>query len=230
MRVDLQPAYVLHTRPFRDTSLLVNIFSMDHGRLTLVAKGARNSKSQRRQLLQPFIPLHLSWQGKHALKTLTAIEASKAFIALQDKYLYSGFYINELLMYLLPENDSADSIFQLYEHSLGQLMQRSDLEHCLRYFEFSLLADLGYGIDFSCDSESSIPINPEHHYGLDPELGFTLCDHNSSQLCFSGAELLAIADHNYSTAAVRRAAKQIARLILDFYLQGKVIKSRDLFS
>ncbi|MEO0443690.1 MAG: DNA repair protein RecO [Pseudomonadota bacterium] len=229
MRVDLQPAYVLHTRPFQDSSLLVTIFSLDYGRLTLLAKGVRNNKSHKRQLLQPFIPLNLSWQGKSSLKTLVGIDADKAVTALHNKHLYCGFYINELLMYLLPENDSADSIFQLYEHSLSQLMHENDLEQCLRYFEFSLLADLGYGIDFVHDNQSGTAIMPEQHYYLEPELGFILADNEQSKPYFLGAELLAIANHDYTRMAVRRTAKQVARFLLDFYLQGKEIKSRDLF-
>ena len=229
MRVDLQPAYVLHTRPFQDSSLLVNIFSMDYGRLTLVAKGARKSKSQQRQLLQPFIPLTLSWQGKSALKTLTGIESGKAFGSMQGQYLYSGFYINELLMYLLPENDCADSIFGLYENSLSQLMQGNDLEQCLRQFEFSLLADLGYGIDFVYDNENGVQIDPERYYCWDSEIGFVLSRGDHPKPSFLGAELLTVAEHDYTSLSVRRTAKRVARLVLDFYLQGKEIKSRDLF-
>ena len=230
MRVDLQPAYVLHTRPYQDSSLLVTIFSLDYGRLTLVAKGVRKSKQRQRQWLQPFIPLQLSWQGKSTLKTLIAIEHKGALSPLVDKYLYSGFYINGLLIYLLPEEDNSPELFERYQYLVEQLRQQMDLEYCLRLFEFDLLAELGYGIDFTHDATSQATIDSTHSYYFIPDTGFTLVNsplEDSGH--FAGEHLLAIANQDYQNPLVRIAAKRITRMALDFYLQGKPIKSRELF-
>ena len=236
MRVDLQPAYILHTRAYRDTSLLVDVFSENYGKLSLIAKGARKPKQYQRYLLQPFIPLFISWQGKSSLKTLTAIEASTQPVELHSRFLYSGLYLNELLNYVLPSNDPSPEVFQLYATALEQLAHQVDLESCLRQFEFSLLVELGYGIDFTVDASSGKPIQATGIYHFIVEHGFVEVIKNTATVScfddkpsFAGELLIAIAHDQFGQQDVRRAAKQIARLALEPYLRGKVLKSRDLF-
>lgn len=239
MRVELQPSYVLHARPYRDTSLLVDCFTQDYGRLTLVAKGGRKPKQQ--QLLQAFRPLLLSWQGKSQLKTLIASETQGMPFNLSQQYLYSGFYVNELLTYLLAEHDEASEIYALYDALLKKLQAQQDLESSLRYFEFSLLGFLGYGIDFHNDAVSALPIDLTADYIFVGELGFVEKNlffeqdtlpagiHLSNATFYSGADILAIGQHDYRQEQTRRAAKQLSRSAMAPLLQGKVIKSRELF-
>ncbi len=232
MRVELQPAYILHTRPFRDTSLLLDCFSKSYGRMTLVAKGARSPKQRQRHLLQPFIPLLLSWQGKSDLKTLIAVESHGAAFDLKNNYLYSGFYINELLIYLLAQHDVATDIYEIYEQLLSELNQQGDLEVSLRIFEFSFLSLLGYEIDFKCEGVEGKAIAPHHYYAFINEVGFVLVDDcpDNKPSNYSGEQLLLIAQNNYEDPLTRKVAKHIARTALSFHLQGREIKSRVLFS
>jgi DNA repair protein RecO (recombination protein O) len=229
MRVELQPAYVLHTRPYRDTSLLVDIFSEDYGCLTLVAKGARQAKQRQRYLLQPFIPLLLSWQGNSQLKTLIGVEATASTVQLQHKFLYSALYVNELLSYLLPVGDAAPFIFERYEELLIKLRAQQDLEVVLRQFEFALLSELGYGIDFTVEALSGEPIVDGKNYFYSADSGFVLNVNMDGLMVFPGDHLLAIANNNFQNEAVRITAKKLVRMALHPHLGGKIIKSRELF-
>ena len=236
MRIELQQAFILHTRPYRDTSLLLDLLTEHHGRIALIAKGARRPKYRQRQLLQPFIPLKISWQGKSQLKTLTAVEANGEPYPLHRQYLYSALYANELLYYLLLPEDPLCGIFELYQYLLQQLNQGRALEIALRTFELSLLEDLGYGIDFSVDAATAEPVVEEKFYHFAPDTGFiassaTVPDslQPPSQTEFMGAHLRAIAQGDYQDEAVLRSAKKITRVALECHLQGKALKSRELF-
>ena len=230
MRAELQPAYILHTRAYRDTSLLVDIFSANYGRLSLIAKGARKPKQYQRHLLQPFIPLLISWQGKGQLKTLLAVEASAPSLELQGRFLYSGLYLNELLNYILPPNDASQGVFELYVAALDQLRLQVDLECCLRQFEFLLLSELGYGIDFTMDIANGQPIKETSVYRFVVEQGFVEVLSDIGEMpCYPGGLLIAIAHQQFDCLEVRRAAKAISRQALAPYLQGRELKSRELF-
>lgn len=231
MRVDQQLGYVIHTRPFRDTSLLVDCYTQNYGRLRLVAKGARSPKHRQRVLLQPFQLLTMDWQGRGDLKTLTGVDASQPSVKLKDDYLYSGLYINELLLHLMPTEDGTDDLFDDYQALLQLLEQRVPLQPLLRHFEINFLQSLGYGIDFSFDSHSQEPIVKEKDYVYYIGQGFidakTMESHNA--LLFNGAVLQQIARHDFSNSEVLKQAKQLTRLSIDFLLEGKVLKSREFF-
>lgn len=234
MRIELQPAYILHSRPFRDTSLIVDFFTRDYGRVSLLAKGARNPKQKQRQLLQPFSPLAISWQGKSDLKTLIGVEPLGQAFQLVNRFLYSGFYANELLSYLLAQGDNAEDVYDLYAQLLTQLEQQGDLEPTLRHFEFLLLNYLGYGINFEYDVDGSA-IDSGKNYGFVSELGFIVEELCSPEVLpkisfrVQGSHLLAIAAGCYDDVQTRQFAKKITRAALATHLQGKAIKSRELF-
>ena len=175
-----QPAYVLHTRPYRESCLLVDILSRDYGRLTLVAKGARKVAANRRQntryLLQPFMPVMVSWSGKRCLKTLIAIELQSAPIHFSGKHLYSAFYINELLAILSGKEDVGAECYDLYTTAIVDLANTNDIETVLRCFEFKLLALLGYGIDFCHEAGSGEPLSVRSYYQFVARLGFIEAD------------------------------------------------------
>lgn len=238
MRIEFQPAYVLHTRPYRDTSLLLDLLTPDLGRVGAVAKGVRRGKSQRRPLLNPFTPILVSLQGRSSLKTLTAVEANGRGHHLSGLTLYSGFYVNELLVRLLGELDPNPDIFDDYQWTLEALSainaetNRSP-EPLLRQFEWRFLESLGYGIGFDQEADTGNPINPAVSYRFDPEAGFSPAEEsqtqaNSPQL-FLGRDLLACANTDFSNPQTLTTAKRLSRLMLQPLLGGKPLKSRELF-
>lgn len=234
MRVDLQPAFVLHTRPYRDTSMLVDLLTPDFGRLAIIAKGVRRGKSSRRALLNPFNALLVSFQGKGGLKLLTSVEPGAGSFRLEGASLYSGFYLNELLIRLLAEQDPQERIYRRYYATLEALAAGADLEPLLRQFEFGLLADMGYGLDVAVDAESGAPVVDEHRYRLDVEQGLRAVgsgsELESKQPLYLGSELKAIAAGDFSRSETRSQAKRLTRAMLAPLLGDKPLKSRDLFS
>lgn len=231
MRIELQPAYVLHSRPFRDTSLLVDFFTRDYGRVTLIAKGARNPKQNQRHSLQAFAPLSISWQGKSELKTLIGNESLGNSFALEGRFLYSAFYANELLSYLLAQGDSVMEVYDLYSDLLFSLQKKTDLEITLRNFEFSLLNLMGYGIDFEYEASEGRPILAEERYGFISEAGFFPEEQCTDKMLaiYPGMHLLSISKGQYTDPVARQLAKKITRIAFATLLQGKKIKSRELF-
>jgi DNA repair protein RecO (recombination protein O) len=230
MLTEHQPAYILHTRPYRDTSLLIDFITPEYGRFSAVARGVRARKTPKRNLLNPFTRLLISFQGKTDLKTLISFEPSAASVALTEKHLYSGFYLNELLVRLLPELDPHPDVFDFYEKSIGELSERVALEPVLREFELSLLASLGYAINFEVDSRSHLPITHDEFYCLDVQQGFFKADQFiPDNMKIMGQHILAIAHQHYQQAEVKRAAKQITRQLLKPLLGAKPLNSRELF-
>lgn len=251
-RVDLQQAYILHTRPYRDTSLLVDVLSQDYGKISLIAKGARKAKNNQRYLLQAFKPVLVSWQGKSSLKTLTSVEpiaaetpqsspfrddnlhnSALSNTALKGDKLYSAMYANELLVYLLPQDDPTDHIFEHYQCLLDQLIDpSSSLEPCLRYFEFHLLEELGYGINFISNASSGESLEAGENYFFIQNHGFvTTREHPEIRdVSFLGEQLICIAQQDFTDKRTRQTAKMLSRVALKPHLRGRKLKSRELFS
>lgn len=230
-RIELQPAYVLHSRPYRDTSLLIDFFTPEYGRIGAVARGVRQRKARTRSLLNPFTRVLISLQGKTDLKLMTAVEADNHFVSLQGAQLYSGFYINELLMRVLPETDAHQDLFGAYEASLNALEQGRDLEPVLRCFELTLLSELGYGIDFQHDAESGAAIQPQLEYSFNAHHGFTQTQKFMAvnAAVISGTEILAMAQRDFSQVRTRLIAKQLCRQMLKPLLGVQPLNSRDFF-
>src|SRR5579885_3032608 len=145
-RVQLQPAYVLHHRPYRDTSRIVELFTRDHGRLTVFARGVRGGKSGWAAALQSFQPLLASWSGKGEAGQLTGAELVGEPTTLASSRLMSGFYLNELLLKLLHNHDPHPDIYQLYDQTMTTLKSEADQLVALRLFEKNLLNALGFGL------------------------------------------------------------------------------------
>lgn len=230
MRVDLQPAYILHARPYRDTSLLIDLLTPDFGRVTAVARGVRKNKTPKRQLLNPFSRLLVCWQGKTDMKLLTSFESDNHFLSLMANHLYSGFYLNELLVRLLPEMDSHNGIYHAYEQSLNALQSREEIEPLLRAFEFRLLAELGYGLDFTQDARNDCAILPQGFYECHIQEGFfSAAPDIPENFLLKGESLLAIERGDYSSPITRLAAKQLTRRLLKPLLGSRPLNSRELF-
>ncbi len=227
MRVELQPAYILHSRPYSETSLIVDFLSRDHGLVSGVLKGARR-KSKSRVPVQLFTSLMVSWSGKSELKSVTHFETTGLNWALPGLHMFAGLYVNEILERLLQPGFPHPEIYAAYKAVLASLRDDNDMEVTLRRFEFLLLEELGYGIDWRHAADTGLTIDDELFYRFDPESGF-VTDLPPKTTLFSGRIVRNIADGDYADAMVRQAAKRIARLALAPHLGSKPIKSRELF-
>ncbi len=230
MRVAGQPAYVLHSRAYGETSLLLEVFTRGHGRLGLIAKGARQAKSRLRALLNPFQPLHIGWAGKGELPTLIAAEAETALLGLNGETLFCGFYLNELLVRLLPRHDAHESLYDTYEVALQDLQTDGQSETTLRLFEKRLLQELGYALLLEREAHTQVPIRPDGLYRYLPEQGPVPAHGPAAPgMVLRGASLLALAAGELHDAHALRETKQLMRTILNLYLDGRPLHSRKLF-
>ncbi|WKE66426.1 DNA repair protein RecO [Gallaecimonas kandeliae] len=215
-------AYVLHRRPYLDDAALAELLLDDDSRAGAVVRGMAAKKSHKRAAMQPFVLLELSLAGQGDLKNARAIEVKRPH-GLAGNALYAGFYINELLVRLVPRGADTDGLFALYQQTLLALAT-GEVEPVLRRFELSLCHRLGYGIDLWRDSEGR-PLTPEGRYQLQPELGL-VADLKGP---YAGQQLLAMAQDHWQEEAVRRTAKQFCRALLAPLLGDKPLKSRELF-
>ena len=229
----LQPAYILHTRPYRDSSLLIDAFTASQGRISLIAKAARGMRSKNSRfkgLLQAFVPLLISWRGKTELLNLLNAESSGSpSPQLTGKLLICGLYLNELLIRLLYRHDPHPALFLAYQTTLTTLSQNPNV--ALRLFEKQLLAELGYALHLNQDSQNRESILPDQHYQFIPSQGLVSCLNTTIHKAsiFSGASLLAIHDEQWTTPSQLLDAKRLFRLALHYLLEGKSIRSRELF-
>lgn len=233
-RVSLQPAYLLHRQPFQNTSLLVDFFTMDFGRVRAVAKGARSAKSKYRSLLQPFHPLLVSLSGRGEMKSVTAIESGLAAIDLQADRLFSGMYVNELLTRLLLNHVEHKDLYINYQDTLVALRGSAEIELVLRRFELNLLTELGYGINLESDCHTHEPIVATENYRFTPDVGFELSqadsvENNSSRL-FSGEHIVALRELQLHDRDIANTAKRLLRMALGAHLGDKPLNSRSLFA
>ncbi len=227
-RVDRQPAYVLHGRPFRETSLIVEVFSRDFGRVALLAKGARRPRAAIRGLLMAFQPLELGWAGKGEVLTLMKAEWQGGQPLLSGQALFCGYYLNELLLKLLPREDAHEGLFQVYGETLQRISQGLR-EADLRHFEKALLQELGYGLNLEADARGE-PIAPQRRYRYEIEHGAVpLESGEGSELCVSGQSLLDLAREDWQRPRSRSEAKQLMRALIGYYLEGRPLESRKIF-
>jgi len=228
-RLENEPAFVLHSYPFRETSLLVEIFSRQHGRVPLVARGARRPKSAVRGLLMNFQPLSLSWFGKHEVRTLHSAEWQGGQPLLQGTALLCGFYLNELLLNLMVRDDPHEQLFDYYQQTLQHLAHGADLASTLRCFEKHLLQELGYALLLEHEAGSEKPIDAILSYRYVIERG-AVRDTGDAEtgLPVLGKTLLDMAIDDYSDAQSARQGKQLMRMLLNHHLDGKMLHTREL--
>lgn len=218
-RVELQPAYLLHTRSYGDTSLLIEAFTPEHGRVGLIAKGARGPRSKTRAHLQTLRPLLLSWSARGELGTVTGIEAQGQPAALSGEPLFCAWYANELLMRLSARDDPHPILFAAYVGLLARLAE--DTEPALRAFECRLLEELGYGLRLPDD------LDPGLRYRYDWELG-PLPVGAEGEEAFAGSSLIALREDRLTEAAQRQDARRLLRLALRRQLGGKPLETARL--
>ena len=226
MRAEQQSAFILHHRPFRDTSQILDVFSREHGRLALVARGSRGQKSRLRGVLRPFMPLAMSWVQRSDLGTLTGAELRGRPLQLNGDALLSGYYVNELLLHFLHRHDPQPGIFDLYVRVIQSLCATDAVAPCLREFEIELLSQLGYALNLEHEAESHEPLQGEQSYDFRFEQGPVKVARSEGPLVFAGTTLLAIAAREFENTDVLRAANRLLREVIHFHLGGKELKSR----
>ncbi len=223
-RVTDQPGYILRRRDWRDTSLILDVLTREHGCISLLAKGAR--RASRRACYEPFVALSLSWSGRAELKTLTGIESETLDVDAANYLLL--LYVNELIAALLPRHDANDAIFDAYSELLARA-RRPIGEPELRRFELTLVRQLGYFPDISRDAESGAGIDPAASYRFELDAGFIACDAAAGDAVL-GRTVLDWLDERYDAAPVRQLASAVLRATIDCNLHGKTLKSREVYA
>lgn len=229
VRVEQEHGFVLHLSPYRETSLIVDAFSRDHGRVALMAKGARRPRSGLRGTLMEFQPLELAWVGGGEMKTLTRAEWQGGQPLLTGRALLFGYYLNELLMRLLPREDAHPALFDAYAATLAELAC-SPGEAALRRFEYDLLRELGVGAPLDVCADGGEAVEPERYYAYLPERGLVEVDPDRLEgPCFSGRALLAMAQDDYRAPETLLEAKQLMRMLINHTLGGQPLNARRVF-
>lgn len=229
MRVDQQPGFVLHSYPWRETSLVLEVLTRDYGRLALVARGAKRPTSQFRGLLSPFSPLSLSWSGKGEIKALVRVEWLGGLAPLRGDGLLAAFYLNELLVRLLQRSDSHERLFSAYIAALRDLAQdEAPREAVLRRFELALLREMGYcpPLDQAADGAALLP---QAWYRIDAQRGFVPAGDAPDESCVHGATPLALGRDDFSSAQVVMESKLLLRQLIGYHLNGRPLNTRRIF-
>jgi DNA repair protein RecO (recombination protein O) len=223
-RIDQQPGFVLHTYAWRETSLIVEVFTRDHGRVALVARGAKRPTSHFRGLLDPFCPLALSWSGRNEIKSLVRVEWLGGLAPLRGDGLLSAFYLNELLVRLLVRGDPHAQLFRAYIGALRTLAHEGDQRACLRGFEMDLLREIGYlpPLDHGADGA---PIEPARWYHVDSQHGWVLTD-TPDALSVRGAAIHAMAARDFSAPGAATQARSLLRQLIRYHLNGQPLNTR----
>lgn len=223
-----QPAYVLHTYPYRETSLIVEVFSRDFGRLPLMARGARRPKSAVRGLLLSFQPLSLSWFGKAELRTLHSAEWQGGQPLLQGTALICGFYLNELLLKLLHRDDPHEQLFLYYQETLQELVRRTDYAAVLRRFEINLLKELGYALTLAQDADTGAAIEPDVPYRYVFERGPVRQKTGQNGVELRGKTLLDMVADDYGDPVTLQQSKALMRALINHYLGEGTLHTRQI--
>lgn len=227
-RIQLEPAYILHSRSFRETSLIVEAFTREYGRVAVVARGVKSPRSRWRNVLQPFRPLLLSWNQKSDLGTLTAADQVASPPALQGQALFCGLYLNELLMRLLHRGDPHAEVFERYRHVLSELAADTTVQPLLRIFEKHLLEATGYAMLLDREYDSGADIQPQGWYDYQPMRGPRLCA-GPGKNRVSGAALLALHAENLHADNLPEL-RMMMRSVIGYHLGDKPLASLSLFS
>jgi DNA repair protein RecO (recombination protein O) len=237
-------AYVLHTYPYRETSLILQVWTEKHGRMGLVAKGARRPKSPQRTVLIPFQPLAIDWFGRGELRTLKSAEPAAPATPLAGQGLLSAFYLNELLLKLTTRDDPHEGLFDAYDQAITALrsmsrtvipaeagIQPKGIEPILRRFELKLLHELGYAVELARVADTHAPINPDRDYWYVAGRGPLLAGEGEAPayaVKVSGLTLLDLQRGEIEAASTVAQAKRLMRLLINHSLDGKELATRAL--
>lgn len=224
----LEPGFVLHHRPFRNTSLIVDCLTAQYGRQSLVAQGARRPGSRQSALLQPFCRLRFSWIRRGEMGRLTNVEADAKAFDIRGDALLAGFYLNELLLRLVPKGDQNDQIVSCYSSCLSQLAETQDAAPALRFFELELLEALGYRVDLEQDFRTGEPIAPDCDYIFEHEGGLTACESHPTMETFNGRHLISLRERRLDELECLRSARRLLGGILRLHLGERPLRTRQV--
>ena len=226
-RVQKQPAFILQRRPYSENSLLLDAFTREHGRVAVLAKGARKLKSPQRGLLHSFTPLCIAWSGRRELVTLTNAESFRKPFALEGQALMCAWYASELITRFLHRNDPHEGLFDAYAELLERLEQEGRPEWSLRLFEKCLLSEAGYGLVLDLEVGGQVPIQSSSHYRYLPDRGPVLDQGDDfGGIAVSGRALLSLHQESYPGKAEQKEIKKLTRILLSIHLQGRDLKTR----
>lgn len=230
VRLDAQPAFVLHSYPYRETSLVLETFTRHHGRVAMVARGAKRPRSALRGVLMAFQPLLLSWAGKNELRTLHKAEWQGGLPQMKGLALLCGFYLNELLVKLLPRDDPHETLFGVYGETLRALCAGQDRAVVLRRFEKKLLGEIGYALTLDQDVKTGAPIEPGCRYHYHIEQGPTAVRGNGEAGGFElqGSTLIDIRNDDYSDPTTMQQSKSLMRILINHHLGQQAVNTRQL--
>jgi len=229
----LTPAFVLHYRPYSDSSLILELFTLDFGRITCIAKGVKKGKLRKAAILQPFIPLMISFSGKGEVKTLRDCESVENGFRFEGQILYSAYYINELLLKFLHKNDVYHQLFAIYANLLKELSNSDNTEIQLRLFEMRLLTEMGLALQLTHESDSLVPVNETKKYVYKVEDGpveiTSSIELQGNEVMVHGESLLALAQETFEKKIHLQEAKKLMRYVIKYHLDGYQFKSREFF-
>jgi DNA repair protein RecO (recombination protein O) len=223
----LELGFVLHQRPYRNSSQLLECLTAVHGRVGLVARGSRRAESRQRALLQPFVPLRLSWLRRGELGRLTHVEAHGGSYALGSQPLLAAFYGNELLLRLVARGDPNAEVFSCYSRCLLELAAGAPVARTLRIFELRLLRALGYGLELDADAGTGEPLLAQARYRFEPESGPRRADAASPlEETYAGRDLIALREERLADEDSLRSAQRLLGRVLQQYLGERPLQSR----
>ena len=217
-------AFLLHQRPYGNSSVMAEMFTLDNGRISVIAKGAKKPKSKFFGVLSPFSKLRITYRGKSELKTLTNVDKEDIFSDSFSKLSYTLLYINELLIKILPQGAPQKELFDLYDKFLLEIKTSNEIDIILRRFEIDLLEMLGYGINFINEVDSGQSIDADKLYDFVPELGFK----ESPNGIFNGKEIISISKLDFENIN-KKKFKSLTTMAIGYSLDGGDLKSRQIF-
>ena len=229
--VQLESGYVIHYRDYQNTSRIIDFLTENHGLISLVAQGVRRPKAAHRAVLQPFVPLVLSWVRRSELGKLTHLEGRAQAFDFAGKQLMAGFYLNELLLRLLARGDPNPEAFSCYSRCLAELAVGHDVERPLRLFELQLLKALGYELNLDHEVDSGLEIQPEIYYFFELERGPVICQERTEGAdVFFGRDLIALREEMLDDKKSLKAAKRLLQRALQLYLGERPLRTRMVLS
>jgi DNA repair protein RecO (recombination protein O) len=228
VRISHQPGFVLHAYPYKETSLIVDVFSRDHGRLALVAKGAKRPHSKLRSVLQTFQPLTMGWSGKSEVRTMISAEWVGGMLPLEKTALLCGFYLNELLVKFLIRDEPFPALFDLYVSTLNQLAHNEAAAIVLRKFELALLQESGLLADISDCSQTKMKVDAGKKYVLDPNFGVRPARVAETIPVVLGKTLLDMSAGEYADTTTHQQSKQLMRFLLAHHMHGAPLHTRQI--
>jgi DNA repair protein RecO (recombination protein O) len=227
-RISGQPGFVLHSYPYKETSLIVDVFTRDHGRVPLVAKGAKRPHSTLRGVLQTFQPLQLAWSGKSEVRTLVSAEWVGGLRPLERSALLCGFYLNELLVKLLARDDPHPALFDHYVSALNQLAHEEPAAIVLRKFELALLKETGVAGSLVASAQSGEDVAPNRYYVFDPDRGPREAMASDTSPAVLGKTLIDMEAGDYADPATQQQSKFLMRHLLAHHLGGMALNTRQI--